>query len=68
MTPEETIDQLAHAFLRWPLPESVCADLCATRQGPDRVGTNLLSLDEARQMFRDVVGPVLREKEKTDAS
>lgn len=46
---------MAESFLRWPLPESVCADLCATKQGPGRVGTNLLSLIEARQMFEYVL-------------
>lgn len=53
MTPNH--DELANAFLRWPLPHSVCADLCATKQGPGRVGTNLLSFVEARQMFRDLL-------------
>lgn len=53
------LDQLANDFLRWPLPESVCADLNATKQGPGRVGTNLLSFIEARAMFRDVVLPHL---------
>ncbi len=46
------IKQLVDKFLSWPLPESVCADPCATKQGyPHRVGTNLLSADEARQML-----------------
>ncbi len=51
--------QLAERFLRWPLPDSVCTDLCATKQGPNRVGTNLLSFIEAKQMMKDVVLPVL---------
>lgn len=46
---------LAEAFLRWPLPDSVCADLCATKQGPGRFGTNLLSYVEAKQMFEQVL-------------
>jgi hypothetical protein len=46
---------MAEAFLRWPLPDSVCADLCATKQGPGRVGTNLLSYTEAKQMFEHVL-------------
>ncbi len=55
-TPESSIiNELANEFLRWPLPESVCADLCATKQGPGRVGTNLLSFVEAQQMFNDLV-------------
>lgn len=46
-------------FLRWPLPDSVCADGCATRQGPGRVGTNLLSAVEAKAMLEAVVMPKL---------
>ena len=46
---------LAEAFLRWPLPESVCADLCATKQGPGRIGTNLLNYTEAKQMFEQLL-------------
>ncbi len=46
-------------FLRWPLPDSVCTDGCATRQGPGRVGTNLLTAIEAKQMFETVVLPKL---------
>lgn len=44
-------------FLRWPLPNSVCADLCATKQQLGRVGTNLLTAVEAKQMFEAVVLP-----------
>jgi len=58
-----TIDQLTNAFLQWPLPNSVCADLCATKQGPGRVGTNLLSFAEAKQMFTALVAPVLAAKD-----
>ena len=54
--------RMTNAFLRWPLPESVCVDGCATKQGAGRIGTNLLSFTEARQMFRDVVGPILADK------
>ena len=49
------IGKMVDAFLMWPLPESVCADRCATIQGPNRIGTNLLSFDEARQMFEHVL-------------
>lgn len=51
--------EIAEAFIRWPLPESVCADLCATRQGPGRVGTNLLSFIEARTMAHEVCRPII---------
>lgn len=52
---EEAIETMTNAFLRWPLPESVCADLCATKQGPGRIGTNLLTFTEANQMIRAIV-------------
>ena len=57
----DTTKRMAEAFLRWPLPESVCADPCATKQQPGRSGTNLLSYIEAEQMMRDVVEPMLQE-------
>ncbi len=51
------IDLMVDDFLAWTLPDSVCADGCATKQGPGRVGTNLLTAVEARQMFESVVVP-----------
>lgn len=57
MSKNALIDSMVDDFLRWPLPDSVCADGCATKQGPGRVGTNLLSAVEAKQMFTDVVAP-----------
>lgn len=46
------IQSLVDRFLEWPLPPSVCSDLCATEANhPHRSGTNLLSAGEARQMF-----------------
>lgn len=56
---DSQIDAMANAFLRWPLPENVCADLCATQQGKGRVGTHLLSFTEAKKMFQDIVGPLV---------
>jgi len=51
------IDQLVDKFLAWPLPESVCADLCATRyDGHHRCGTNLLTATEAKQMLEYLLG------------
>jgi hypothetical protein len=55
MNTEKLIIELADAFCRWPLPDSVCADRCATTQGPGRTGTNLLSVVEARAMFTDML-------------
>jgi hypothetical protein len=51
MTSREQVVKLVDRFLAWPLPQSVCSDLCATKQGyPHRSGTTLLSADEAKQM------------------
>lgn len=45
-------------FLSWPLPESVCSDLCVTKSGEaDRIGTQLLTADEARAMLEHVLNP-----------
>ena len=47
---------MVEAFLAWPLPASVCSDACATmRDYPNRTGTNLLTADEAKQMFEWVL-------------
>lgn len=55
----EYISRLVDEFLRWPLPESVSVDPCAMTLGQSgRVGTNLLSAEEARQMFTDVLHTV----------
>ena len=49
---DEVIEELVNKFLAWPLPSSVCSDLCATKQGyPHRSGTNLLSATETKQML-----------------
>lgn len=49
-------DEMVQRFLTWPLPASVCADLCATQQGaPHRTGTSLLSASEAREMLEYVL-------------
>lgn len=47
-----TATELAEAFMSAPLPDSVCSDACATIRGYRyRTGTNLLTFDEARQVF-----------------
>lgn len=50
-------DEMVNRFLSWPLPASVCADPCASM--PDyphsRIGTNLLTAVEARQMLEHVL-------------
>ncbi len=48
----EEIKALVDLFLAWPLPESVRSDPCVTIHYPYlRTGTNLLTAEEARQMF-----------------
>ena len=53
----DTLDvgKLAERFCAAPLPESVCADLCATSQEKGRTGTNLLSVSEAESVLRIVL-------------
>lgn len=54
---KKLIDKLVDKFLGWPLPESVCSDQCASIPGyPHRCGTNLMTADEAKQMFAHVLG------------
>ena len=63
---EKLIRELTDAFLQWPLPQSVCADLCATDpKYKNRSGTNLLTFTEAKAMMDQVVMPVLAEKVET---
>ena len=48
-------DTLAEHFCATPLPDSVCADLCATQQGAGRYGTNLMTVAEAAQVLRQAM-------------
>ena len=58
---DQAIADMTNAFLRWPLPESVNADGCATRQGKGRSGTNLMSVGETLTMMQEVVRPVVKQ-------
>jgi hypothetical protein len=51
------LDEMVDRFLTWPLPKSVCSDLCATIKNyvHPRTGTSLLTADEARQMLEHVL-------------
>lgn len=52
--------EMVDLFLRWPLPSSVCCDDCATQQGyPNRIGTNLLTAVEARNMLEWVLSATM---------
>ena len=54
--PSIVTDEMVMRFLNWPLPESVCADSCTTEPGlQNRIGTNLLTELEARQMLEYVL-------------
>ena len=57
------LQALAERFCAASLPETVCADLCATHQGPGRTGTNLLTVEEAHEVLGHVLadgrGPLL---------
>lgn len=50
-------DDLVNRFLSWELPDTACADPCATTPTSvlHRSGTNLLSSTEARQMLEYVL-------------
>ena len=60
-------DEMVNRFLRWPLPMSVSSDLCVTKREmessypPKRIGTNLLTADEARAMLEYVLAPVVEQ-------
>jgi hypothetical protein len=54
--PMKVSEEMVSRFLRWPLPKSVRPDSCVmVRDYPDRIGTNLLTADEARQMLTYVL-------------
>lgn len=51
------INEQTNRFLRWTLPESVCADGCACIRGyPNRSGTNLLTFEEAKKLIEYLAG------------
>lgn len=51
-----SMDKMVDSFLAWPLPDSVCSDLCVTKPAyQNRSGTNLLTATEARQMLEHIL-------------
>ena len=54
-TPAIDMTTIAERFCATPLPDSVCADLCATHQGPGRYGTHLLTVAQAKEMLAAVL-------------
>jgi hypothetical protein len=63
---KQMLDAMVDRFLAWPLPQSVCADLCATDSSYKfpRSGTNLLNVYEATSMLEHVTAPMLAEIER----
>jgi hypothetical protein len=58
-------DEMVTRFLNWKLPASVLPDPCVMdTEYPHRVGTNLLTADEARQMLEHVLGGGLTVRSK----
>jgi hypothetical protein len=52
----EVTEEMVTRFLNWPLPKSVRPDPCVMdTEYPHRIGTNLLTADEARQMLEYVL-------------
>jgi hypothetical protein len=51
-TTDATIDKMAEAFCRWNLPMSVLPDDCVMERDHDRTGTNLLTVEEAKQAIK----------------
>lgn len=53
-TPEAVLNSLTEEFLKYKLPQDVCADGCVARsgrEGEERYGTNLLNYGQAYDMF-----------------
>ena len=48
------IDELVNRFLTWPVPADVYPD--GTPGQPGRIGTNLLTADQAKQMLEHILG------------
>ena len=62
---EKKIKELVELFLRWPLPKSVCSDLCVTEPNYkfERYGTHLLNYHEAYTMIEHLVSKLLEERD-----
>jgi len=62
----QLLTEMVNRFLAWPLPQSVCADLCATDSNYrfPRSGTNLLNVYEATSMLEHATAPTLAEIER----
>lgn len=56
------VPELVEKFLRWELPKSVCSDQCVAVRDYKfpRSGTNLLDINEAKQMIEYLLSDFLR--------
>jgi hypothetical protein len=52
--------ELAEHFCATSLPDSVCADLCTTKQGAGRYGTNLMTVAEATDVLTRAIRAATR--------
>lgn len=61
-------EEMVNRFLSWPLPKSVCSDLCVTDNAYKfpRFGTSLLAADEARAMLEYVLSGAPGSAEKAN--
>lgn len=58
---DEELKAMVDAFLAWPLPNDVAADVIACQPGaPHRTGTNLLTAAQARKMFEHCLAAIAR--------
>lgn len=62
-----TAQVLAERFCAATLPDSVCSDRCAGTQGPNRHGTNLLTVAEARAIFESILPAITEPRADTVA-
>lgn len=66
MITKPPLDNLAERFCATPLPEGVRADPCACNSHhPNRSGTNLLTVREAKEMLGAVLAPIARVEKHT---
>ena len=62
----QAVADMVNAFLKWPLPKSVCADRCCSEpEYKHRSGTNLLTMGEAVIMMQEVVCRIVNREMKT---
>lgn len=61
---EYNINKMAEAFCTWVLPKSVLPDECVMDRNCYRTGTNLLTVEEAKQAIRFMFDSIKDEETK----